>query len=290
MSEDASLVDWICYQISDTNFPAGGLGNSLGLESALSHGFVQKGRESLQSFSLLILQQNASQIVPFVKSGYHCVQRRYFDHSAAINMNTNSATSNTDKMSDLCKLDQICHAMTLNESALRSSLNQGKCFLRAAKSAFEGFGRKHVTLNQFDSIIVDIYRVMDAFEANSEQGEKMRGHHPVIFGAICAALQVGMSKAIQLFMRCLVRDLVCCAVKLGMIGPLEGGNLQLDLSGSVVQMMADLEGVEEGSGDDDRYSAAFDGLFVSKMPTSITPLMDHIQARHDALYSRLFNS
>ena len=285
-----SLVDWICYQISDTNFPAGGLGNSLGLESALSHGFTKKGRESLHSFSLLILNQNISQIVPFVLSGYDCVQRRYFDSGATLTNEKKTNTKvNSDKMSDLCKLDQICHAMSLNESALRSSLNQGKCFLRAAKSAFEGFGSKHVSLDQFDSIVADIYHAMDAFEMESGQGEKMRGHYPVIFGAISAALQLGMSKAVQLFMRCLIRDLICCSVKLGMIGPLEGGNLQLDLSGAVEEMLTaiDLENREKGSDDDD---TVFGGLFLGKTPASITPLMDHIQARHDALYSRLFNS
>ena len=39
--------EWIVYQITDTNFPAGNLGNSSGLESALAHGKVERETRDL---------------------------------------------------------------------------------------------------------------------------------------------------------------------------------------------------------------------------------------------------
>lgn len=273
--------EWIVLQITDTNFPAGNLGNSSGLESALAHGKVERGNpRSFFDFSILILEQNVHMMLPFLEAAYKAT----------------SLEGGLEKET-LLQLDQVCNATVTNEASIRSSITQGKCFFKACKACFSrgsddlyDYSIFVGTNNGKDEAFDRVARVLD--DALDNHSEDMQGHYPVVFGAVGAGLGLSLSMTCRAFMRCVLRDLCSCATRLNIVGPLEGANMQAKVAPTVEGMISaycdNTEGVVVEN--DSVYSqGALKGLF-SRVPVSPSPLVDLLQSRHDALYSRLFNS
>ena len=307
MLQESARCEWIILQITDTNFPAGSLGNSNGLESAVAHGQVTSGSaRSLFEFLLLVLEQNAGQMLPFLRAAYRTVERKEVD------------TGNV-----LIALDAICHANISNESSIRSSITQGKCFLKACEACF-GHGVYNSLMDavytkdptnvgtgadvgdqgreaEFERVVACLHRSFEGIDVpkkhqsgkkNENRDEKvMQGHYPVVFGAVSAALGLPLPMACRAFMRCVLRDICSCATRLNIVGPLEGSNIQAKLSAVVEEMISAKSSPNEREVLEDEIFGApqLEGLF-SEIPSTSSPMIDMVQSRHDLLYSRLFNS
>jgi len=147
----------------------------------------------------------------------------------------------------LAEFDQHCDAFTSNHVANRASRLQGKA-LRVA--------------------------VERIFSVSLERGcsQPRHSHLAPVFGAVTRALDVPHAGAVRLFVFIHVRSVIAAAMRLNVVGPMEGQAIQFQLSAqaeAVAQRGATL-------GMDDLAQTA--------------PLLDLWQGAHDRLYSRLFQS
>jgi urease accessory protein len=152
----------------------------------------------------------------------------------------------------LLKINQLCDAFTSNHVANRASRLQGQAFLIAAERTFGG----------------EPLKALRAAFRNPD----LPAHFAPLFGAVGALLEIERAELANLFMFLHLRGWIASAVRLGIVGPMEGQRTQFQLSdyaGSVARRCSSLTL-------DDVAQAA--------------PLLDLMQANHDRLYSRLFQS
>jgi len=306
----------VMLQVCDTAFPSGSLANSLGLESAVAHGFVTRGEDGslvqFSNWSKMTLEQLAHQALPFVRAS----------HAACMLRDEDGGDKSGAFIACLHEVEQICCAVTINDVAKRSSLSQGQCFLRAASAAFShrpGSG------------------ALEGMAAAVTLG-RLQGHYSIIFGAVCGVLGVSVATAERMMLRCALRDLASAAARLNILGPLEGAGLQARLGETVVEPLLASSPSAISSSSSQRpinsYSslaaahsrlhsrskfvvtasaasgaavasagaAAADApsallskeivhrLLNDDVPTVTAPVLELVQGRHDLLYARLFNS
>jgi urease accessory protein len=147
-------------------------------------------------------------------------------------------------------IDLYCDAFTSNHVANRASRVQGRAYLYSVDRAFtsEPLQRLRGELNDLPS------------------------HFAPVFGAVARLLQIEKLAALRLFVFMQLRGWISSAVRLGIIGPLEGQSIQRQfspLAEATVQSCSNL-------GLDDVAQTA--------------PLIDLFQGSQDRLYSRLFQS
>ena len=104
------------------------------------------------------------------------------------------------------------------------------------------------------------------------RNHRLHGHLPPVFGFCMAHLGVEEIESVRLFLFLVLRGLVSAAVRLGVVGPLEGQAIQR-------RMYDQTEALAVGSVSIDREEAA-----------QTAPLLDLLQGTQDRLYSRLFQS
>jgi urease accessory protein len=148
--------------------------------------------------------------------------------------------------------DRLCDAFLNNHVANRASRSQGRSFLSTAEKTWyrPGIQKLRQTTRQ----------------------DRLPCHLATVWGTVFRYLGLGIEDACQLLMFITLRDLISSAVRLSIIGPLEGQKLQSEY-GSLVEELA-AEGVNLGT--DDIAQTA--------------PVLDLLQGAHDRLYSRLFQS
>lgn len=100
----------------------------------------------------------------------------------------------------------------------------------------------------------------------------LHGHFPPLFGAICRELQFSLYQTQKMFLYNALRGLVSSAVRLNIVGPIEGQQIQQELSETAISV----------------------SKFYSETPVSEAAqtafILDLAQGKHDRLYSRLFNT
>ncbi len=146
----------------------------------------------------------------------------------------------------LPELDTLCDAFTNNHVANRASRLQGRAFLLAAERIF---GVRPVELPV-----------------------GLKGHLAPVFGAVLRLLEVDADTTRRLFIFQHLRSVVAAAVRLNLVGPMEGQVIQRELS-------ADAEAVAEQA----------QALRETDLAQT-APLLDLCQGTQDRLYSRLFQS
>lgn len=146
----------------------------------------------------------------------------------------------------LPEIDEFCDSFLTNHVANRASRLQGRAF---ASSAARIFGAKV------------------ALGSNVEFG-----HFAPVFGAIAKALEISREAAAELFAFQSLRGYISAAVRLGIVGPMEGQAVQFRLREPVREMI----------------------LLTSERTlddvAGVAPLLDIWQGSQDRLYSRLFQT
>jgi urease accessory protein len=148
------------------------------------------------------------------------------------------------------ELDEICHVFLTNVVASRASSVQGRAFAATCARVWPG----------------------DAMHALERRVGKLRGHQAPIFGAALSLLGLPLATMQHLFLYSTLRGLSSAAVRLGIIGPFAAQRLQVACAG-------ELELVAENCAD-----------FRDSDIAQTAPILDLLQAGHDRLYSRLFQS
>jgi urease accessory protein len=154
-----------------------------------------------------------------------------------------------DEWDRVPEFDKLCHAFTNNPVANRASRAQGRAFLIAMSRIFR--------------VSIGTQNVETAWP---------HGHFTPVFGACLSRLGVPRETAGRMFFFNQLRSLLAAAVRLNIVGPLEGQILAHRL---FPQAESILKQCERLTLDDIAQTA---------------PLLDLWQGAHDRLYSRLFQS
>lgn len=141
-------------------------------------------------------------------------------------------------------------------------------------------------------------------------------HYAPTFGAVCGALNISLNLTQRMFLRCMLRDLFSSAARLNIMGPLEGARMQREYSPVVERLLStkynkeimmlasgkvhsvsttptvhvpQFNAASDIAVDDKAKSLKCTGIDASQ-PVTTSPILEILQARHDVLYARLFNS
>ena len=145
-------------------------------------------------------------------------------------------------------LDEFCDAFTSNHVANRSSRVQGRAFLASSQRIF---GDSLAALPGFNPPY---------------------SHLAPAFGVILQCLRVERAAAGRLYIYLQLRGVIAAAVRLGVVGPLEGQAIQLRLRPSAERVF--------------RQCSRLTALEAAQT----SPLQEIWQGAQDRLYSRLFQS
>ena len=152
----------------------------------------------------------------------------------------------------LAALDALCDTFLLNHVANRASRAQGQAFLMACVKTFDLEPLRHI--------------------ADTVRQLRLPGHFAPVFGAAARHLDIARLSACELFLFLAMRGAMSAAVRLGIVGPLQGQKIQHEMSASVAS-----------------FVEAHTGLPPEGV-TQTSPVSDLLQAMQDRLYSRLFIS
>ncbi|MEC7565114.1 MAG: urease accessory UreF family protein [Planctomycetota bacterium] len=150
------------------------------------------------------------------------------------------------------QLDQHCHALLSNHVSRRASLCQGQALLSTCARVFHN--------SEIDQLREQV------------RTKQLHGHYIPTFGRITRWLNIPLSDAVRLFLHITIRDLISSAVRLNIIGPLAGQAIWPQLDNEIEQVLNQNE------------QQRFEDI------SQTSPLLDILQANHDRLYSRLFQS
>jgi urease accessory protein len=304
---------WIALQISDSSFPGGSFPHSMGLESALQHGFlVRDSPFSIDDVVSLTIEQVSRQLLPIV------AQTHAAHHSGSKGRTTAPGDDTVPStFKSLLEFDELCHVTLTNEVSRRSSTAQGKCFLRAGIEAF----------SSRSAAVAGLESAIDAYlqeTQSSNRSYQYHHHYAPIFGAMCGLLGLSRQLTATTFLRCVVRDLFSAAARLNLLGPLEGARMQREYAPVAERLIHDIlssggwynsiedssrstsrctksghaepqspvpsPATAESADNSDNRIGADPVLVPVLVPVTTSPILEILQARHDVLYSRLFSS
>lgn len=148
----------------------------------------------------------------------------------------------------LVELDQLCEACTSNHVAKRASTRQGRSLLDTSTKVFN-----KPSLEALDNKLP-------------------HRHLPVVFGTVCASLNVSLHSACVAFLYMTVRTVLASAVRLDKVGPIEAQKIQTDIQTEIPVVL-------------ERYKQV-----LSEDARLIYPHIDIIQNVHDTMFTKLFYS
>jgi urease accessory protein len=160
-----------------------------------------------------------------------------------------------DEPSNFSVLDEHFDAFTTNHVANRASRTQGRAFLTTCERAFTAAAKNS---------ILELRRIIHE--------QNLPTHFPTIFGHILNSLDVDRTQTLRLFLFNHLRGIISAAVRLNIVGPLDGQALQSQLATVAEDLLAKTH-----------------DLPIDEA-TQTAPLLDLFQATQDRLYSRLFQS
>jgi len=231
-------IDFLLWQLADSAFPTGGFAHSGGLEAAWQHGEV-RNRSELREWLSASLSQVSRAALPFVNAAHAEPER-------------------------LDELDHLCDAFTSNHVTNRASRAQGRALLSAVERIFPERGLQAASSSNG--------RGTQKRPEGRAPGDPTFAHLAPIFGTVTRWLDLPHDIAVRLFVFNHLRGLIAAAVRLNIVGPMEGQAIQFQLGGQAEAV------VQRGA------TLTLDDL------AQTTPLLDLWQGAQDRLYSRLFQS
>ncbi len=273
-----SINPLILYQLVDSCVPSGGFAHSNTLEAAQQLNLLQcinknSWKASLHEHCYDVLLQTFTSTVPFLVQSCILFRNHYYNESSTITSTTTTlGTPPKEILKEFERLDiELCAIMN-SHVACRASTTQGSGMLRAFSNAFQTIApvlkvlRKHIIR-------------MSPVQLQSSYQTDCCGHAATCFGAVCGLLNIDNKTCISMFLYTTARDMVNAAVRMNLIGPLEGGCVTNELCNGVEDIIeAFLPSLVGVKGD------------IIENAHQVAPLIEVLSNAHDRLYTRLFNS
>lgn len=322
MKDGNTLEEYILLVLSDSNLPTGGFVASSGLESYWAHGLLQTlgsqwskngtstSSEQLVAFISASLYTYGHLIAGFLQDVHRIVHD--YMHST-----TQDSSSSLNHVADTVeKLDIALHSMMLNHVAQRASKAQGVALLTLYAKSFAPVSNGVSLVDTNDRISIQAskrgYALLQEIKFRIRRGTS-HGHLPICWAAFMAALGVHSSeKALAVHMFLQARAILSSAVRLNIVGPyLSHRLLAFEVKQIIQRSMIKVKNCTSGllvkqdrKGDPhlSKFNVNFDWhwqddgqwtenqIHSDNHPKTTWPLGDLLQARHDQLHSRLFNS
>lgn len=278
---------------------------------------------STASFLYLSLSSYARTALPFILDVHRVVSQFLQAGDEGDNDHVNQC------MQSIIRLDDAYHTMTLNHVLRRASKAQGIALLTLYAKSFAGgeneaipLGRRTLHAIETESngstrraskLISDLKR---RIRVASVKDEPPHGHLPICWAVFCAALAIPIQATIKLHLFLQGRAILSSSIRLNTVGPYLAHSM---LHRQVRRVLAEIlhskawmqdatsglgpvpsedseaetapatafqwDWPEEGSWHDDERART-----NAISPANTWPLGEIVQARHDSLHSRLFNS
>jgi urease accessory protein len=307
------ICKYILTEFCDTII--GGFVASSGLECYNSHGLLRQGAAGLLQFIRLSLETYSNTSAAFLLDTHYLVTR----HVTNIDDNEDISSSGTATqrrealLASIFQLDQHYHSMNLNHVAQRASKAQGIALLTLFTNSFSQqqspndspISESKLNGPECSRIIRDLKSAIRA--------DSLHGHLPICWAAFTACLGISAKRSLQVHLFLQVRAIISSAIRLNIVGPYLAHRLLAfnareiihenlrTVSKSKTEMIIEPSIVpkEEVIDDEDeeggwKWTWPQDGSGViaedQHTPRMTWPLGDLVQARHDQLHSRLFNS
>lgn len=277
----------------------GGFVASSGLESFWAHGLLSKleqgedASKHLVAFIDASVDSYATTVAGYLLDVHRCTSEFMLKHS-------NAQHSLHQTLDQIQALDDMLNAMTLNHVAQRASKAQGVALLTLYAKSFAP--QQSSPLQSFN-VSVLLQEMKKRIRAGT-----MHGHLAVCWAVFMAAVGVTDAKralAMHLFLQ--ARSILSAAVRLNVVGPYQSHRLlAFEIKDIVFKAVSHTQSFTTSFNtalvstalsrappqtfawtwqDDEAWSDQY-----KLAPKMTWPLGDLIQARHDQLHSRLFNS
>lgn len=230
---------WLMWQLVDSAFPSGSFAHSAGLEAAWQQGGV-RDRGTLHAWVEASLEQLVRGVFPFFNATWRDPLR-------------------------LRAIDRICDAFLNNHVANRASRLQGRALWSSVSRVF--LPDPH---SGGAGCLPRLAELMGRLDPGAEAGPC--GHLAPVLGCLVHAFGIGLEPGARLLVFLHLRGVISAAVRLNLIGPMEGQRMQHRL----IPVAEDVRcrGIRMGLED----------------LAQTAPLIDLWQSNHDRIYSRLFQS
>ncbi|CAO1632842.1 unnamed protein product [Sympodiomycopsis kandeliae] len=279
---------------------------------------------STASFLYLSLSSYARTAVPFI-TDVHRITIRHLS-----SQDEDSLETVDDCIATVMRLDDAYHSMILNHVLRRASKAQGIALLTLYSKSFaekvdtdslwDSNESEKDNNNETDATRREeqaanlISELKRRIRVAAPRDEPPYGHLPICWSVFCAALQVPIESTIKLHLFLQARAILSSSIRLNTLGPYLAHSM---LHHQVKRVLADIlqskdwiDGATVGlDSQSDKLAQKTDKAFEWNWPKEASwsadeeqhswnliapantwPLGEIIQARHDSLHSRLFNS
>lgn len=260
-SEHPSVNPMVLFQMVDSCVPSGGFAHSNTLETAHQLHLILRDNYSSWTMALRehiwdVIIQTYTSTIPFLAE------------SCSLFHSVDIGDVNLLKEA-IYKWELLDYRLRCNMSshvASRASATQGSGILRAFSSAFP-----HIT--SAVKLIKKRILLLDPELAD------FSGHAATCFGAVAGMLKIDSETCSSMFLYTTARDMVNAAVRMNLIGPLEGMQVTNELCTSISELIKT-----------QLIPSLNDGSFDTSSAHQVCPLVEVLANAHDRLYTRLFNS
>ena len=304
--------------LSDSALPVGSFAHSLGIEAASQMNIFTTDDDEEESNGRYEDQQwsssdgSSSCSVEALSDYIHSVSRSNAQFSTPLILAGYSLL--VDQQQGICDVENIHQSwldidayvdtiLLSNEPGRRASTDQGLGLLRIAPAFIESQRSAPTKSSKEVSGLWDLVRKsIDVDSASMESSQSTRslntsqsfanGHAAPIYGILCASLKIPPLDACRVFAFGAASDTVSSAVRLNLVGPMEGlfildgvgrGAVEEGLEGGLVGML----GSEGGHTTNTREGQLNHWLHSV---ATCAPVMDTVQPLHDLLQVRLFRT
>lgn len=280
---------------------------------------LKPGADGLLYFIRLSLETYSNQSAAFVLDTHHLITNHVYSVGYNSKDNSNLVQKRQKLLQDIIRLEDYYHTMTLNHVAQRASKAQGIALLTLFIKSFSEESSQETPKEkgggcrngqECNNIIKKLKLAI--------RSESFHGHFPLCWAAFTACMGINAKRSLQIHLFLQVRAIISSAIRLNIVGPYLAHRLLAfnakeiiddvlrvvdhSSTGIIAPKIDDAASFSNGAqvGEEEEEEDGWNWTWSEETlteninnhhtPKMTWPLGDLVQARHDQLHSRLFNS